>query len=57
MRQEMDLRELRGPHVFVGCVLKWKHVTTDWVSMKDIKESQPVELYEYETIADIQHDP
>ena len=57
MRQEMDLRELRGPHVFVGCVLKWKYVTTYWVSMKDIKDSQPVELDEYETSADIKHDP
>ena len=38
------------------CVL-WKDGSTDWVQLKDLKESYPLEVAEYATLANITHEP
>ena len=35
--------------------VEWKYRSTDWVAIKDIKYSHPVELTEYYISEDIQH--
>ena len=37
--------------------IKWRDGTTTWVSLKDIKESNPIEVAEYVTARDIQDKP
>ena len=37
--------------------IKWRYGTTKWVSLKDIKESNPIEVAEYVTARDIQEEP
>ena len=37
--------------------IKWRDGTTTWVSLKDIKESNPIEVEEYVTARDIQDEP
>ena len=37
--------------------VKWRDGTTMWVSLKDIKESNPIEVAEYVTSCDIQDEP
>ena len=36
--------------------MQWKDGLTDWVAMKDIRDSHPLELSECEISSDIQHD-
>ena len=37
--------------------IKWRDGTTTWVSLKDLKESNPIEVAEYVTAHDIQDKP
>ena len=37
--------------------LKWRDGTTTWVSLKDIKESNPIDVEEYVTARNIQDEP
>ena len=37
--------------------IKWIDGTTTWVSLKDLKESNPIEVVEYVTARDIQEEP
>ena len=37
--------------------MKWRDGTTTWVSLKDIKESNQIEVAEYVTSCDIQDEP
>ena len=37
--------------------IKWRDGTTKWVSLKDLKESNPIEVAEYVTARDIQEEP
>ena len=43
----------------VGCKLniKWRDGTIKWVSLKDLKESNPIKVAEYVTARDIQEEP
>ena len=43
----------RGWEVFVS----WKDGSTDWVSLKDIKDSYPVQLAEYAVVSGIEEEP
>ena len=37
--------------------IKWRDGTTTWVSLKDLKESNPIEVAEYFTAREIQDEP
>ena len=43
----------------VGCKfrVKWKDSTTTWISLKDLKEFNPIEVSEYVTARIIQDEP
>ena len=41
----------------MGIQYKWRDGTTKWVSLNDIKESDPIEVAEYVTACDIQEEP
>ena len=43
----------------VGCKfrVKWKDGTTTWISLKDLKESNPIEVSKYVTARRIQDEP
>ena len=46
-------RTTRGWQVY----LQWKDRSGDWVAMKDVKDSYPIELAEYAIAASISHEP
>ena len=37
--------------------INWRDVTTKWVSLKDLKESNPIKVAEYVTACNIQEEP
>ena len=37
--------------------IKWKNGSTQWVKLKDLKESNPVDVAEYATARGIQEEP
>ena len=37
--------------------MKWKDGTTTWISLKDLKESNPIEFAEYVTARSIKDEP
>ena len=37
--------------------IKWRDGTTKWVSLKDLKESNPIKVAEYVTACDIEEEP
>ena len=43
----------------IGCKfnIKWRDGTTTWVSLKDLKESNPIEVAKYVAARDIQDEP
>ncbi|KAL7531098.1 hypothetical protein ACHAXR_003843 [Thalassiosira sp. AJA248-18] len=44
-------------NAFVVSKLKWKEGTTQWIPLKVLKESNPVEVAEYEKSCGISHEP
>ena len=47
------VRTLKGWHVLARC----KGGMTEWVELKDMKESDPVEMAEFAVASQIQHEP
>ena len=56
MRQGIYLRYLREPIFFCEVYVKLKYCSTYWVAMKDIQDSHPLELAEYDISAYIQQE-
>ena len=50
-------RSMRQTTVGWKLRVKWKDGTTTWISLKDLKESNPIEVAEYVTARSIQDEP
>ena len=39
------------------CIVRWKDGTVTWTSLKDLKESKPIEMSDYVKSGNIEHEP